>query len=65
MFKIVERKIQETTQEPNFQKGLGRLSAFCKRLFLAWIFSMVTCQIPPARLLGAWPILRSQSKVTS
>lgn len=48
MFKIVEKN-QETTQEPSFQKGLGRLSVFCKWLFLAWALSVVECQVPPAR----------------
>lgn len=64
MFEIVEKKNQETTQETNFQKGLGKLSAFCKWLFLAWILSVVACQIPPARLLVVLPILCSQSKVS-
>lgn len=65
MFKIVGEKIQETTQKPNFQKSLGKPSAFCKRPFLAWMLSVVACQVPLARLLAVLPILCSRSKVTS
>lgn len=57
MFRIVGEKIQETTQKPNFQKGLGKPSAFCKWLFLAWNVSVVACQVPSARLPSALPIL--------
>lgn len=33
-----KKRNQETIQEPSFQKGLGKLSAFYKWLFLAWVF---------------------------
>lgn len=57
-------EIQETAQEPSFQKGLGKVSAFSKGLFLLCIPSAVACQLPPARWPGAWPMICSQSKVT-
>lgn len=45
--------IQEAAQEPSFQKGLGKVSAFSKGLFLLWIPYAVACQLPPAR----WSVL--------
>lgn len=54
MFKIVQREIQATTQEPSFQKGLGKLSAFCKGLFLAWDAFCGGAPDPSGEIAG-WP----------
>lgn len=49
-------EIQEMSQEPSFQKGLGKVSAFSKGLFLLRIPSAVACQFPPARWLVLGPL---------
>lgn len=65
MFEIVGKKIRKQPKNSIFERAWATSQPICKWLFLAGILSVVACQIPPARLLVALPILCSQSKVTS